>query len=163
MENNSISLENIIPEGYIIDVENSDLSKGLIKFKLKEPEEKWEDFGEVEGWYINSMTNINKLNMPEEASKDNRNTYPTKELAEAGLAQIQLLQWRNKVWKENGNWNPDWNNNSYSKWCVLFIKNEIRLDVFFTSSKWLCFPTREIAVQFLKDHKSLIEQAKELL
>lgn len=150
-----------IPEGMVIDVDNSDLSKGIIKLKKEGDELEWSDFGPVDGWYINSQAEIKQV-ICGSSKEDTKNIYPTKELAEAALALSQLLQWRNKVWKEDNNWTPDWNE-AYVKYVICVNKNVLKKDFFAASQNILTFRTSEIRNKFLKQHRSLIEKAKILL
>ena len=140
-----------IPDGYeAVKTEN-----GYEIVPEKDKEKKWEDFGEVKGWFIDNITTFQSY-----SSKcsyfDNRNVFPSKKEANAyGLVLPQLLQWRDKV---NGDWKPDWNDCHQAKWCIrqdcydMVISSNIRF------YQPLHFKTKEVAKQFLKDNKSLIEQ-----
>lgn len=151
-----------IPQGMIVDVENSDLVNGVIKFKEKpHVQKKWEDFGEVEGWYIDMGSCVSHCEHYRSADS-NRKTLPTKSLADAMLALCQLLQWRNKVWKEDGDWTPYFTENGL-KSCIYTNYNKIEVHNFVNANRILAFRTEELRDKFLKDHKDLIEQAKELL
>lgn len=55
----------------------------------------WEELETLKGWFINSYSNISSAEC--EIREDNRNIFPTKELAEAVRALAQLLQIR-QVW-----------------------------------------------------------------
>lgn len=119
---------------------------------------RWEDFGEVEGWYISAFCSIghpNKL----KANEENKNLFPTKEEAEACLALSQLCQWRDKY---NEGWRPDWERTS-DKYCILFNENRLSKCAFSFSSQVLSFKTEKIRDKFLEDFKDLIEIAKPLL
>lgn len=150
-----------IPEGIIIDVENSDLTKGVIKLKAKDIQKKWEDFGKVEGYYIDSGAIISD-HCSYDADRYSRNILPTKSLANAMLALCQLLQWRNKVWKEDCDYCPNWNT-GVMKFCITSKQNNISIETPIMFSRILTFSSMKIADKFLKDHRDLIETAKELL
>lgn len=87
-----------------------------------------------------------------------KNICPSKKSAEAHLAMIQLEQLRNCWW--NG-WKPEWNN--CEKYVIKFEKNDL---IVFTARRihaFLVFPTREMAEEFLKCFRDLIEKAGDLI
>ena len=144
------------PPGYEIDRENSTLEK--IVFKEVKKKIEWSDFGEVSGFFVGSFSNISHFysKVPQRA---NKNTFPTKEEAEACLALSQLLQWRNK---RNEGWKPDWINDSV-KYVIGFQRGKPSVQVACYEAKPLHFKYAEIAEQFLKDFLDLIEVAQPLL
>lgn len=159
-----------IPKGMEIDSQNSDLNKGIIKFKKKEPKQKkWEDFGRVSGYYINHIGGIIK-HSETESLDGNQNTFPTFKLAEANIALTQLLQWRNKVWREV-NWDGEdesilYSTTNYSVtlgWDRVREKHVCRVTGYLQYRTVLRFPTREIAEKFIEDHLNLINEASPLL
>lgn len=150
------------PEGYEIDKENSTFEKIVFKEVLKVPvQKKWEDFGEIEGYYIDNMSNI--ILHKAYSSEDNRNIIPTLKEAEAMLALIQLMQWRDKV---NGQplleW-CDWSNSRQNKYIIHKDRDTLYCGISSTMSFIMAFKTREIRDQFFIDHKDLLETAKILL
>ena len=146
------------PPGYEIDRENSTLEK--IVFKEVKKKIEWKDFGRVEGYYISIYCEIHPIKpIKDGAYGGNKNTFPTKEEAEACLALSQLLQWRNK---RNEGWKPDWDDNSRKD--VIYIQqNKPIVDWAIDISRPLYFRNTTIAKQFLKDFRDLIEVAKPLL
>src|SRR5690554_3004764 len=91
-----------VPEGYEIDQEKSTFEE--IVFKPVKSKPKWRDLGHVDGWYICSDSKVVRIGYV--ISEDfNKNTWPSKEEAEAALALSQLCQWRDKY---NEGWKPDW-------------------------------------------------------
>lgn len=150
-----------IPEGWEIDREKSTFE--CIVLKEKEPRElKWEEFGKVEGFYVNTYSKIRLLSKGE-SNDENKNTWPTKPEAEAALALSELLQWRNKA---NGqpirDW-CDWTNADQEKIIVKPVRHEIAVSSTCTFSHPLAFKTYELAEKFMKQHKTLIEIARPLL
>lgn len=143
------------PAGYEIDRENSTLEK--IVFKEVKKKIEWSYFGEVEGYYIDDNSGI--YGRCNDADYDNRNTFPTREEAEACLALSQLLQWRNK---RNEGWKPDWTDNS-DKPSIFFERGNPFVGVSISVSKPLHFKDRATAEQFLKDFLHLIEVAQPVL
>ena len=87
-----------------------------------------------------------------------KNWTPSKKSAEAHLAMIQLEQLRNCWW---GGWEPEWD--SSTKYCIHLIKNELVVGVSKIISRFLVFPTREMAEEFLECFRDLIEKAGDLI
>lgn len=92
--------------------------------------------------------------------ENDRNVLPTKELAEAFLAMMQLMSLR-QAWIKN--WEPDWDDETKYKYCIVFVENSPKLDKFWSCNKALSFPTNDMAEEFLKCFKDLIEKAKVLI
>lgn len=78
--------------------------------------------------------------------------------AEAHLAMMQLEQLRN-CWL-NG-WEPIWD--CSEKWCIRLWGNELGVGVATHISRFLTFPTNEMAREFLECFRDLIEKAKDLI
>ena len=97
MENNQLTID--IPEGMEIDSENSDLAKGIIKFK--------NDNITLEDIYKDDNTDYaaNLIILSE-------NKFFNKLLCNARL--IDIANYYNKGWK------PDWNNNEELKYYIAF-------------------------------------------
>lgn len=89
-----------------------------------------------------------------------KNVLPTEEIAEAFLAMMQLMSLR-QAWIKD--WEPNWEDHTQCKYCIVFETNSPEIDRFFTCNKTLAFPTEEMAKDFLECFKSLIEQAKVLI
>lgn len=119
---------------------------------------KWEDFGEVNGYYITGNGAIVRYELTSHIGK--KNVFPTKEEAEACLALSQLLQWRDKY---NEGWRPDWKSRLESKYVIRFYENELTSSGNYHNSYILSFKTKEIGDKFLEDFRDLIEIAKPLL
>lgn len=148
-----------VPEGYVIDEVNSSFT--CIKFKKEEKKEAatcWEDLNFIEGFYINSNAIVHELDAikPED---NNRNIFATKEQAEASIALAMLSQLMKNV---NGDWIPDWNDNT-DKYVIGFSGDSIRTDYYVNYTSFLVFPLSKIRDTFLKHHKDLILKAKPLL
>ena len=82
----------------------------------------------------------------------------------------QLLMCRNAYWKIAGEqmglgkpWEPDWNNDDETKFCIYTTQNIISLDIFGADNRILAFPTEEMRDAFYENFKNEIEQCKELL
>ena len=119
----------------------------------------WEEFATNyarRGYYISSdgkplmCASSGKLSSP--------HVCPSKESAEAHLAMIQLEQLRNCWW--NG-WEPIWDRSE--KWCIRLWGNELNIGITTNISRFLTFPTREMAIEFLECFRDLIEKAGDLI
>ena len=98
MKNETITIE--APEGHVIDKENS--TDTVIRFKKVESNKgpmSWMSLKEINGYYINSYSEILPVDANVLTHYKNRNIYPSKKLAEAALALSQLLQLRD-AWNE---------------------------------------------------------------
>lgn len=62
----------------------------------------------------------------------------------------------------NGDWKPDWMD-GLNKFCILKIKNSIKMEVNVGYSAVLHFKNSELAKKFLTQFEDLINEAKELL
>ena len=90
------------PKGYSIDVEHSDLSKGIIKFK--------KDNITLEDIYENQGKDTFITNVV------NNNTHTYNKIS-AIATLIDIANYYNKGWK------PDWNNSEECKYYILFNNN----------------------------------------
>lgn len=155
---------NIVPQnGFIIDLENSDLSVGKIVFKKKESQlpTTWEDLKKLDGFYVESNSEIGSISGY--ISTINRNVFPTKEEAEACLALSQLCQLRDAYNGEPlADW-CDWANSNQKKYCIIIHKGEIYKDNYVNLTKILSFKTGELRDKFVKNFEDLILTAKPLL
>lgn len=144
------------PEGYEVCPTSTQTE---IRFRpVSKSKPKWEDFGEIKGWFIRNMGEI--VAYQNTASSINRNTWPTKEEAEACLALSQLCQWRDKY---NESWKPDWKDNREHKWCIGACNNRIHSYRTSDSNSVLSFKTSELRDKFLEDFSELITIARPLL
>lgn len=123
------------------------------KPEIKNPE--WDDFGRVNGYYINACSDISALTKSNISDKSNRNTWPTKEEAEAALALSQLLQWRNK-------YNGDYLFDVGSHYAIANFGDHFQVKLF-SAPYPLRFKDKETATKFLNDFYELLEIAKPLL
>lgn len=148
-----------VPEGYEIDRENSTFEKIIFKKVERELPKKWKDLYEVKGWFINGKCYIietGKLITQEY----NKNTFPTKEEAEACLALAQLCQLRDRY---NNGWKPNWEDYNETKYCIEFCQGRIETIDRVNCHKILTFKTEDLRDKFLENFKDLIETAKPLL
>ena len=149
-----------VPEGYEIDKENSTFE--IIKFKEKSKlPMSWEELGEIKGHFIDDNAGISPCHTLG-ANDYSKNTWPTKELAEAALALSQLLQLRDR-W--NGDWKADYSMSGQDKFVIGTYFNEVCENDLGFSQKChpLVFKSPDLRHFFFKTFKDLIETAKPLL
>ena len=107
MENNQLIID--IPEGMEIDLENSNLAKGIVKFKKK-----YITYGDI---LQECPTNFSGLRV--------RNHCIDKILAISKLMNIAKYY--------NGDWEPDWNNQDEYKYFIICNRGTYKVDHGWTS------------------------------
>lgn len=123
----------------------------------KELPKSWEELEKIDGYYLDTFSHTHDIKTITE--NKSKNTFATKEQAEASIAMAQLSQLM-KVY--NDGWEPDWS--IYEpKFCIYFMKNDIILETLRNSKIFLSFKYKETAEIFLENFRELIEQAKPLL
>lgn len=148
-----------VPEGYEIDREKSTFKKIVFKKIEKKLPKSWKEFGEVQGWFVGELSDIDYSEGHSTDYRD-KNIFPTKEEAEACLALAQLCQLRDRY---NDGWKPDWNITSETKYVIEVSKNTIVKNFYGNRHKILSFKTEELRDKFLVNFRYLIETAKPLL
>jgi hypothetical protein len=150
-----------IPEGYEIDQENSDLTKGFVAFKKIKYNfpKSWEDLKSLTGFFVSETCEIER-EVDAKTYITNKNLFANREQADASLALAQLSQLR-EVYRQG--WKPDWNHEKTTKWCINFHKDKVIVDVWYTTHKFLSFQYKEIAQEFLDNFGVLILQARPLM
>lgn len=125
----------------------------------------WEEFckcydiTDVE-YFIDDLSNISTISDSRDAKVD-RNLLATEEDAKAFLALIQLKRLRDQWW-EVLDWKADYTDYTY-KHIIVAERNEISTACTIRYNRVLIFPTKEVAEDFLKCFRDLIEKAKELI
>ena len=107
MENNQLTID--IPEGMEIDLENSDLAKGIVKFKKKDI-----TYDDILQAYA---TDFGGIRVP--------NHCIDKVLAISQLMNIAKYY--------NGDWEPDWNNRDEYKYFIICNRGTYKVDHGWTS------------------------------
>lgn len=146
-----------IPQGYEIDKEKSTFETIVFKLAKNELPKTWKELGQVTGWYVDNYSEIDTADT--DTDDENRNTFATKEQAEASIALAQLSQLR-EVYR-NG-WVPDWTAET-DKYVIDFNENTIIKQSFVTYNHFLSFQDTETRDLFLVNFKDLIETAKPLM
>lgn len=149
----SVKIE--VPQGYEIDKEKSTFENIVFKEVKNELPKTWEELQKIKGHYVSSFSNV--CDIDGFSSNDLKNTFATKEQAEASIALAQLSQLR-EVYR-NG-WKPDWNNKMF---CIEIYNNKIGTDEYLHLNHFLSFKDAETRDLFLENFRDLIEQAKPLL
>lgn len=125
----------------------------------------WEEFCEdysikKEECYIGTCSELHILPKTDEGRdiEMDKNVCPSQKSAKAHLAMIQLEQLRNCWWD---GWEPIWDISE--KWCIRLWGNGFSVGITTNISRFLTFPTKEMAEEFLKCFRDLIELAKDLI
>ena len=149
-----------IPEGYVIDVEKSNLEKGVIEYKKKDTTwVQWYELSSVEGFYLNSKCNVIKTMSPKACESSNRDIFSTKPQVEAIIAIAQLTHHLARV---NGEWVPDYSSGK-QKFAITCYGKTIHVEVYNFVSSFLVFKDEDTAVKFRLTYEDLIKQAAPIL
>ena len=146
MESKDIKIT--IPKGYEIDMEKSSFER--IVFKKKKVINSWEDLEKIEGYHINTISDIagGGLFGPHKAHK---NVFLNKKYAKSVLAMAQISQllpyYDSKV---------DWAR-ATEKYCILRVGNTIYINTIISSYHLLAFNSNEEAERFLKYNEQLVK------
>lgn len=172
METKEVKIE--IPEGYEIDKEKSTFEKIVFKKKENTKPRSWGEYcnnfkGEL--FYFGNRNSIESVIANDGMSYMAKDYLPSKELAKAFIAMMQIMSlrhdWIHKWSVDNGlidDWEPDWKNTHADKYCITNSYNKgIRVDIYVYTIKSLPFPSREMAEDFMQTFKDLLEIAKPLI
>ena len=128
--------------------------------------ETWEEFCEIcpiqsQECYIDDYSVINEANGSRHNTAD-QNVLPSREAAEAHIAYMKLHQLRDYY---RQGWKPDWCNRDSAKYSISFCgnNNDYIISPCWHSRHFLSFQSYEIAEKFLKNFKSFIVQAGDLV
>ena len=158
-----------IPEGQEIDWQESAKQEKIV-FKKKDTKPRsWEEYYEQQiankkhGYCIDDGNcSVTEIMWNGYVRSDNwKNVLPSKELAEAFLAMMQLISLR-QAWI--GDWEPDWEDYDNYKYCVFGSKtDDFCVRNLMSARSPLSFPTEEMAIDFMNCFKDLLEIAKPLI
>lgn len=156
-----------IPEGQEIDWQESTKQEKIV-FKKKEntTPRSWKEYcnnyvGKVFYIYKDSTILGGDYTRHGLYAEGDKNTLPTKELAEAFLAMMQLMSLR-QAWI--GDWEADWNNWDIIKYCISNHRDgDFKILYLGVVGSPLSFPTEEMAEDFMNCFKDLLEIAKPLI
>ena len=167
METKELKIQ--IPEGYEIDKKNSTFEKIVFKKKENAKPRSWEEYYKQQiankkcGYYIDDGNCDSAVIVWDDfvGADKWKNVLPSKELAEAFLAMMQLMSLR-QAWI--GDWTPDWEDYDNYKYCVFGSKTDNFCIKNLTSARSpLSFPTEEMATDFMNCFRDLLEIAKPLI
>jgi hypothetical protein len=151
-----------IPEGQEIDWQESAKQEKIVFKKIDTKPRSWEEYCKqhnttvTECYFLDNEANVRTFGWhPSVPSDCYRNTLPSKELAEAFLAMMQIMSLRQA-------WIGDWNSNRLGNAIMLDVARNIIVshDIY---HKALTFPDRNMAVDFMNTFKDLLEIAKPLI
>ena len=147
-----------IPEGFQIDRENSTFENIVFKQIKKELPNSWKELGRLAyGFHVRTDSSIIGGNGEYDTVEYNKNTFATKEQAEASLALAQLSQLRG-VYRDG--WKPK---DGEERYIIIFQNNKIVKDWAKSYGYFLSFQSAEVRDLFLENFRDLIEQAKPLM
>lgn len=150
--------EIVLPEGWEVDkIENG---KIILKESKKELPNTWEECCGLfnKGEYINNCSQIHTTLLDRLLTCDYKNRLPVG-LGKPMLALCQLLICR-EVYRQG--WEPDWKDSNL-KYGIRYCRGEIEIGEYMYQAKVFSFETKEIAEEFLKNFRDLLEQVKNLL
>lgn len=167
-----------IPEDHEIDWQESAKQEKIV-FKKKDTKPRsWKEYCQLQkesnavGYFIDSYCGISEAEWSTFWIETNewRSTIPSKELAEAFLAMMQLMslrqEWIHKYSLEIGltkDWEPDWKNSDETKYCLIQLEDVIKIYKYNTENHTLSFPTEEMAEDFVNCFKDLLNVARPLI
>ena len=157
-------LKIIIPEGQEIDWQESAKQEKIV-FKQKDTKPRsWKEYCKKSKgkslFYINENGIDTEIGIDyafRELDPSVKNSLPSKVLAKAFLAMMQLMSLR-QAWI--GDWVADWRKCNV---CVAATNNAITTAPLITYTHPLSFPTAEMANDFMNCFKDLLEIAKPLI
>ena len=158
-----------IPKGQEIDWQESAKQEKIV-FKKKDTKPRsWEEYYKQQiankkcGYYIDDGNcSVAEIMWNGYVRSDKwKNVLPSKELAEAFLAMMQLMSLR-QAWI--GDWTPDWEDYDNYKYCVFGSKTDNFCIKNLTSARIpLSFPTEEMATDFMNCIRDLLNAARQLI
>jgi hypothetical protein len=128
------------------------------ELEKKQLPKSWEELKKIDGYSVSIFSKI-KCFKKTDCFESGKNTFATKEQAEASIAMAQLSQLM-KVYNDGRTENYKNNSNTY---CIYFFDDEVKIELFVHAQCFLSFKNKETAQLFLENFRDLIEQAKPLL
>jgi hypothetical protein len=125
---------------------------------VKELPKTWEELGKIEGYYVDSYSDVNYIDIVE-VENLNKNIFATKDQAEASIALAQLSQ---LLAIYNDEWVADYVSGEHF-YVIYFDSDKIEISKASKVKSFLNFKYRKTAELFLENFKDLIQTAKPLL
>lgn len=111
-------------------------------------------------YHIGGFSNICMETGRERKYDADKNCLPSKEAAEAHLALMQLHQLRD-CYRQG--WKPNWHDSLQEKFCIGHFNYGYEVEYSETAPYFLAFQSEEIAEEFLRNFRDLIEEAGDLI
>ena len=148
-----------IPEGHVIDTEQSNLEEGKIVFKKKEVTPWRYKRAKMNGYFINSSSIIGSANNIFNV-KSTRYIFATEKQAKSMLAMAQLSQIIQNDERFGGSiTDEEWENDHMMKYLIDRERGRIvPEDYQFCAFRFLAFHTPEQRDLFLEENEDLIRQ-----
>jgi hypothetical protein len=158
MNNKTNKLQIQIPEGYVVDTENSDLVNGVIKFKPIVKRWRDDESQLIDGYFIHSPNSdisgvYNMVNSPW-----NHNVFAEEKQAKSALAMARISQ----IMKNDERFggvvtDEEWDNVRLFKYVIYRVCSHIETDDRTMIYKFLAFHTEEQRDLFLKENEDLVK------
>lgn len=113
----------------------------------------------IEGFYIFGAS-VRKIYQCD-GFKDCANLFKTEKQAKSALAYAQLTQLM-ALPEYNGDWVPDWENDSQKKFCIVPSKENLQIEIFREYKQKICFKSMVLAERFFENNFDLLKQFNEL-
>lgn len=155
------TIEIEVPDGYKAVYNEETQKVEIVRIELPKTWEEYCKQNPIVDWeyFINERSEIGEIRKREKNPETDKSTIQTKDMAEAFIALMQLVQLRD-CYRQG--WTPNWSQ-PYKRYCIYCEYNRVfPFDNTF-NSRVLSFQSKEIRDEFLKNFKDLIEQAKELI
>ena len=155
------TIEIEVPDGYKAVYNEETQKVEIVRMELPKTWEEYCKQNPIVDWeyFINERSEIGEIRKREKNPETDKSTIQTKDMAEAFIALMQLVQLRD-CYRQG--WTPNWSQ-PYKRYCIYCEYNRVfPFDNTF-NSRVLSFQSKEIRDEFLKNFKDLIEQAKELI
>lgn len=127
------------------------------ELEKKELPKTWDELDKIKGYYVDAYSLI--VDYSNNPYSSNKNTFATKEQAEASIALAQLSQLR-EVYR-NG-WVPDWENQT-NKHVINLYNGKLSRSTYGITSFFLSFQDEETRNLFFENFRDLIEKARPLM
>ena len=155
------TIEIEVPDGYKA-VYNKDTQK--VEIVRVELPKSWEEYckqNPIVDWeyFINERSEIDEIRKREKNPETDKSTIQTKDMAEAFIALMQLVQLRD-CYRQG--WKPNWKGKTVKQNIICF-EGVLGTDWSINVQYVLSFQSKGIRNEFLENFKDLIEQAKELI
>ena len=152
-----------IPEGYVIDKENSTANNIVLKLAEPVKSRTWDEYCKKmknkESYYCN-FSSFNEIGSSHFGPGPLVTEFDNLKDVKSFVALSKLIKLR-KDWI--GEWEPDWTNNTQTKYVIKVHRNKVACVTNWCVNCSMSFPTAEMCMEFYNCFKDLLEKAKTLL